>query len=119
MPSSIIIFCGRDVKVECDGNCKKAWGINSRPRISFDPGDEDDIAYLSDGELGTAPDDPGTYEGGHGKPESADEFPNKWCVRECERCKMSGHGTDLFAPLKLTDFSKRTYNQPWKHGEVE
>jgi hypothetical protein len=68
--------------------------------------DEDDYGYLSDDELGDAPEYPGTYEGGQGKnPLSM----NKWCVRECERCTMSAPG-EWDKPLKLPDFSKRVYN---------
>jgi len=86
-----IIFFGQQAKVKCDRNCKKAWGINNRPRkqLSDDP---DDYVYLPDSELGIAPEDPGTYEGGIAKPSTPDEFPNKWCVRECERCLMSNPG---------------------------
>lgn len=70
---------------------------------------EDDYCYLADEELGDAPDDPGTYEGGHAKPTCEEEKMNKWCVRECERCAMSGRGK-VNEPLTLPDFSKRRYN---------
>jgi hypothetical protein len=66
-------------KVACDGKCKKAWGRNTRPR-------NPDDTFKQDRELGIAPLDPGTYEGGYAKPVRAKYFPNKWCVRECERC---------------------------------
>jgi hypothetical protein len=110
MPQSFILYFGQPAKVACDGNCKKAWGINQRARISLS-GNEDDYAYLADDELGEAPEDPGTYEGGYGKPSSADYFPNKWCVRECERCSMSKPG-EHDKPLAVEDFSKRVFNLP-------
>ena len=69
-----IIYFGKSARVECDGNCKKAWGINSRPD-------------KPDDELGAAPEDPGTYEGGHAKPKEGEEM-NKWCIRECERSSL-------------------------------
>ncbi len=69
------------VEVSCDGKCNKAWGINSRPRNSDDTQIEDEC-------LGEAPIDPGTTEGWDKKPKSLKEFPNRWCVRECERSKL-------------------------------
>lgn len=99
MPEKIIQFVNQPAKVNCDGNCKKAWGVNSRPKkyLSADP---DDYEFLSDSELGEAPIDPGTYEGSDAKPLSLDEFPNKWCVRECERCNMSDPGKhDEYLPV--------------------
>ena len=113
MPESEVTFFGQRAKVKCDGNCAKAWGIVARPREQLSD-DGDDIVYLSDYELGLAPADPETYEGGYGKPDSVSEFPNKWCVRQCERCSVSK--PDKFnEPLELSDWSKRVYNQPWKH----
>ena len=85
MPETKIMYFGQTAKINCDGNCSKAWGRNSRPRDSNDQ-------MLADHELGTAPEDPGTYEGGHAKPLNSDSFANKWCVRECERCNMSRVG---------------------------
>ena len=82
---SIITFCGQKAKVNCDRNCSKAWGINNRPR-------DKKGNFLPDKSLGMAPKDPGTYEYDVGKPLSPDEFPQKWCVRECERCNMSSPG---------------------------
>ncbi len=75
-----IIFFGENVKVSCDENCNKAWGINSRPR--------DDETEIPDDQLGDAPVNPGTYEGGYAKPINKIGIPNKWCVRECERCNL-------------------------------
>lgn len=102
----IITYFGQKSKVACDEKCHKAWGINSRPRIEANENDLYDAELLSDEELGLAPVDPGTYEGGDAKPTSKPEMLNKWCVRECERCVMSRPGeADL--PLTLPDFSKR------------
>ena len=106
-----ILWFERYVVLACDGNCKKAWGINGRPKVDFDPDEPDYHAFLADGELGDAPDDPGTWEGGHGKPRDPAEM-NKWCAWECER-------SGIFEPcekVELSDFSVRVYNQPTKHG---
>lgn len=108
-----ITYFGRPARVACDRKCEKAWGINSRPRLDLS-GDPDDYAFLADGELGEAPDDPGTYEGGHGKPMHPRRH-NKWCVRECERSAMGRPGESLSAP----DFSRRRFNLPQRepaHG---
>jgi len=109
MFEKIIKYMGQDAKVVCDGKCEKAWGISSRPKIILDEDNEDDYCFLSDSELDIAPIDPGTYEGSDGKPESNTEFPNKWCVRECERCSMSAPDKSHL-PLEVDDFSKRIYN---------
>lgn len=83
-----IVFLGQEVTVTCDRNCKKAWGVSNRPIRA-------DGRFLSDKDLKTAPADPGTYEGGDAKPPSPDNFPNRWCVRECERCvQVTGHHSD-------------------------
>lgn len=107
-----IIYFGKAAIVKCDRNCGKAWGIAARPHRQLSD-DEDDIVYLSDGELGEAPLDPGTYEGGFGKPGSPDEFPQKWCVRECERSEISEPGE---SDVALTDWSKPVYNMPQEHS---
>ena len=109
MPEALIILAGQPMKVVCDGNCKKAWGINNRPKAQLSD-DEDDLAFLADGELGEAPADPGTYEGRDAKPESAAKFPNKWCVRECERCALSALGEEHL-PLAAKDFNNRKHNR--------
>lgn len=114
MPEALITYMGQPAKTACDGNCKKAWGISQRPKIQLSE-DEDDVVFLADSELGDAPDDPGTYEGQHGKPSSALYFPNKWCVRECERSAMSypgKHNEQLVVP----NFGVRIFNQPSKHA---
>lgn len=110
---AVIQYCGTPMKVACDRNCKKAWGINNRPTVPLSD-DEDDFAWKADSELGNAPKDPGTYEGGHAKPLSPNEFPNKWCVRECERCAHSKMGRENRA-LELPSFEQRVFNQPEKH----
>jgi hypothetical protein len=104
----MITFFGQPAKVGCDEKCNKAWGTNNRPQnqLSDDP---DDYEYLSDDELGEAPVNPGTSEGGQYKPTNEAEKGNKWCVRECERCEMSGLG-EYDKPLSLRDFSKRLKN---------
>ena len=112
----IITYFGQDAKVGCDKKCNKAWGHNSRPKIEFDENEPDDYAYLSDDEIGEAPEDPGTYEGGHAKPIDETQIPNKWCVRECERCAIS-KPNESHLELELPDYSKRNYNQPWKHEQ--
>lgn len=78
---------GENAILACDGNCQKAWGEHSRPTIQLSE-NEDDFAYLADDELGIAPADPGTYEGGCGKP--SEPKHNKWCFRECERSSWCG-----------------------------
>ena len=108
-----ITFFGHQCILACDANCEKAWGINHRPRILFNPPDLDDYAFLSDGELGTAPVEPGTWEGADGKPQMPQDMLNKWCARECERSIV----VELNKPLMLPDFTKRNYNQPDKHTE--
>lgn len=101
-----ITYFGQPRRVVCDRKCTKAWGMNSRPTVPLSD-DPDDFAFLADAELGDAPDDPGTYEGGHGKP-LFPERHNKWCVRECERSVMSGLGQ--WPAVK--DFSRRVFNLP-------
>ena len=112
----LITYFFQDAKIACDEQCQKAWGSTNRPKVQLSD-DEDDYAYLSDNELGIAPIDPGTREGGHAKPTLKTEIPNKWCVRECERCAMS-RPNQLEVELKLPDFSNKRYNQPWKHNHI-
>lgn len=106
----MITFCGQPMKVDCDRNCAKAWGGSNRPKVQLSD-NEDDYEYLADGELGTAPTDPGTSEGCDAKPLSSAEFPNKWCVRECERCASSKMGESEL-PLALPNLSVRQRNIP-------
>ena len=105
---SVITFLGSKARVVCDRNCNKAWGVSSRPKKQLSD-NEDDFCFLSDGEIGNAPKDPGTYEGGCSKPLSPDEFPNKWCIRECERCSIS-ELNEWNLPLELKSFVDRQYN---------
>ena len=107
------VMCfGTQAIVACDGLCSKAWGINNRPKLSFSD-DPDDHAFLADCELGEAPKRPGTYEGGWTKPDNPRGM-NKWCSRECERSVVKNRGQ----PLNLPDFSRRVFNQPWKHSKT-
>jgi hypothetical protein len=102
---------GREtIQVACDRHCHKAWGSTTRPSIQLSD-DEDDLVYLADDELGDAPADPGTYEAWDAKPSSPDHFPNRWCVRACERCAMVPVGQEIV----LQDWSVRQYNMPWLH----
>jgi hypothetical protein len=105
-----ILWFGNHVTLACDGKCNKAWGINNRPKIEFDPNEPDDYAFLADSELEEAPANPGTQEGGWGKPSGPREM-NKWCSRECERSGIFEAGDAITLP----DYSVRRYNQPWKH----
>lgn len=102
---ALIIFFGKIARVICDRKCSKAWGINSRPKVQLSD-DEDDYCYLADYELGSAPEDPGTLEDDDLKPISPNQFPNKWCVRECERCNMS-NPNEYHLPLEVRKFGKR------------
>jgi hypothetical protein len=106
----LITYAGQPAKVRCDEKCNKAWGGNSRPKNQLSD-DEDDWEYLSDSELGEAPTDPGTYEGSDAKPTNDAEKMNRWCVRECERCRMSKPG-EWDRPLELRDLNKRFANIP-------
>jgi len=110
MPEDIIWYCGQKAKVVCDGNCYKAWGISDRPHEQLSD-NEDDVVWYADDEVPIAPDDPGTSEGGERKPQSSAEFPNKWCVRQCERCNMSMPGR-WQEHLEPKDWSKRVHNIP-------
>lgn len=105
-------YLGQPVTIACDGRCDKAWGVNGRPRkhLSGDPDEPgigidehcrraDDHVFLSDDALGEAPADPGTYEGGEGKPPGARSGGhNKWCARECERSALVPAGDPIVLP---------------------
>ena len=103
-----ITYMGEPRRVVCDEVCKKAWGVANRPYVTLSD-NPDDMVFLADDELGIAPVDPGTYEGGDAKPVNKQNIPNKWCVRQCERCVLSERG-ELTAPLDPPDWSKRMYN---------
>jgi hypothetical protein len=85
-------------KLVCDGNCAKAWGFCARPRKIFDEENEDDFVFLGDHDLGQAPEDPGTGEGGHYKPKMVYQRLNKWCARQCERSVMLGRREEIILP---------------------
>ena len=112
MHTKTIQWMGRTIVLACDGNCGKAWGITQRPKQPLGD-DPDDVAYLADGELGDAPADPETYEGGCAKPASPGGM-NRWCARECERSDMAATVDKLVLP----DYNVRLFNQPWKHGKT-
>jgi hypothetical protein len=116
MNNAIITFRGKSQRVICDRRCDKAWGKNLRPSIQLSD-DPDDFYYLLDDKVGTAPENPGTYEGLEmsGKPASPDDFPTKWCVRECERCAR--YDLDWSGPLIPISFDTIDYNMPWLHED--
>lgn len=103
----IVKYCNEDITIACDGKCSKAWGANNRPKAMLSD-DDDDYEFLSDDELGEAPADPGTYEGGHAKPRTKEDRLNKWCARECER-SVYAHTLGLI--VGLPDFDKRIKNK--------
>lgn len=109
-----ILWFDRHCTLACDGQCNKAWGLNGRPKIDFDPDEPDDYAFMADCELGEAPACTGVWEGGHGKPSGPHEM-NKWCARECERSGIFEHGE----PVVLSDYSVRLYNMPSLHKESQ
>jgi hypothetical protein len=118
MPQKLINWFDREqLTLACDGRCDKAWGISNRPKVEFDPDEPDDMAFLADHEVGTAPEDPGTYEGGHGKPSGVPlgdgdgHRMNKWCARECERSSINEKGE----PVVISSFAERSFNMPWLH----
>lgn len=110
MQTKEVLMFGRRAVLVCDANCAKAWGLNGRPKQQFGE-DPDDYAFLADDELGEAPSQPGTYEGGFTKPKTPDQM-NRWCSRECERCDVVRPGEEP----KARSFAARLFNQPWKHG---
>lgn len=105
-----ITYFGQPAVVACDARCEKAWGSVTRPSEPASDAD-DDVVFLADHELGEAPADPGTYEGGHAKPTCRANRLNKWCVRACERSVMSvpGKAGDV---IETRDWSRRLYNLP-------
>ena len=95
----------------CDGKCSKAWGINKRPRHSFDDSNPDDYEFLADQELGEAPANPGTYEGDEAKPTHFLSKLNKWCFRECERSCNDPWEAGVEVEQEVLDFSVRRPNR--------
>ena len=62
---AIIKYFGQKARVKCDRKCEKATGRNGQSTVVS------------------------SYECRDTKPTHPDQFPNKWCVRECERCTIS------------------------------
>jgi len=141
MIAKSIRYFGKPCILACDAKCHKAWGINNRPQIFLDDPtqtirghgydadhypqdveegfDYDNTVDLADDELPDAPmssngpDGLGTWEGGHGKPETPEERLNKWCARECERHVIVDDLPDgPVEDFELPDFSQRQYNIP-------
>lgn len=113
MLASSITYFGEKCLLACDAKCNKAWGVPSRPYVQL--GEEpDDVLYMSDSELGEAPIDPGTYEGGYGKPQSLEYRHNKWCARSCERSIITklAQGDEVAEDFELPDWSKSVRNMP-------
>lgn len=79
-----IRFFGGPATVSCDGRCDKAWGMSQRPKVQLSD-NEDDFVFVRDSLLGTAPVDPGTYEGD--------------CAKECERSVL-GNSTSVIPDLE-------------------
>lgn len=113
-------FFGKVVTLTCDGRCDKAWGINSRRKKFFVPEKEDldDFVYLGDDELGKAR-LPMTSEDSDMRPSNAPvtdgQVMNKWCARECERCRMQDPDTLLMIPNMKTPVP----NKPRRHPRLQ
>jgi len=112
-------FSGVPVVFVCDRKCNKAWGQNLRQRRQIAENDiclqrllvgayhaEDFWELVPDGELGEAPEKPGSYEGVDAKPLPPVDSHNRWCVRECERCETYEPGE----PLYVHNFDKPVPN---------
>ena len=128
MPVKHVKMYGLSMVLSCDGKCHKAWGINQRPMVFYmeegqpprelrqgeKPRDYEDFAWKADNELGDAPADLGSYEGGDGKPAVREmtqgnaALMNRWCARECERHVLDEEGVTPQVPPR--DFSKRVPN---------
>ena len=102
MLSKQIKYFGEDAFIACDGRCDKAWGRSTRPKGDDGIGDR---LLRPDSVLGTAPEDPGTYEGPDSKPLPHEEKLNRWCCRECERCA-------LLTPLQFHDVQDKSFLLP-------
>lgn len=79
--TKLIPYLDKPMIVGCDGHCNLAWGIQAYGDRNVEPRSID---------LGPAPgpgETPIMYEGNDAKPMNDAEFPNKWCVRQCERCE--------------------------------
>lgn len=94
-----------DIITICDRKCEKAWGWDTRPRVNPD---DDYSDYLSDDELEKAPQDPGSAEGTDKKPAAPVMRHNKWCIRQCERCKrIMLKDFEMGDSIEIKDFSQR------------
>jgi len=110
-------YSGQPSLFVCDRKCSKAWGINLRKREQLSADDVDDYELLADSELDDAPADPGTYDGGQGKPQAPVQIHNKWCVRECERSQtITLDGPDPRF-IELTNFDIRVPNMRARRTE--
>ena len=80
---TVITFFGQPMGVGCDGRRDLAVGIN----WCNDDGEIDELEIRRAGKtLAQVRADPDSWEGEDAKPRSDKEFPNKWCVRQCEQC---------------------------------
>lgn len=123
-----LTFFGQRARHSCDAKCSKAWGGHARPKVMLGTkihggpydGEEnlDDYFYYSDAELGVAPAESGNTEGDDDKPErvTGPESINRWCVRECERSRLTDPGRP-YDEIALPDFSQRLYNIPASRGK--
>lgn len=104
----VVTAYGERMALGCDGRCERAYGRQDRPKVFAGTGNDDDWAWLADSEIKElAPENPGSYEGGVGKPKEAADRLNRWCFRECERSVFAGSRETL---VELPNLSKRYYN---------
>jgi len=84
----IIQYCGQPMGVGCDGRCDLAIGID----WCLNDGKTPDLLQIKRNgyTLAELRSDPGSSEGDERKMFNDSGFPNKWCVRQCERCKQIG-----------------------------
>ena len=75
---ALIKYCYQPALIMCDGKCNIAWGLSKYNADGLRP------EYVGK----PVPRDTGVSEGTDSKPRSSKSFPNRWCVRECERSRM-------------------------------
>ena len=75
-----ILYYGKRCLAVCDQKCTKAWGVSGKRPQWRDQAEPDDVIWFADSEVTEAPDDPGSYEGGQGKPLAPPSIHNKWRV---------------------------------------
>jgi hypothetical protein len=63
-----ILYSGKRCLAVCDHKCNKAWWFDGDRPQRRDPAEPDDVIWFADREVGIAPANPGSYEGGQGKP---------------------------------------------------